>query len=193
MGMGILFLPLYLVSTVIKDDNLRLKSEIESVQKTLAVTPAPEPTQQALRNTLFEVQGRIGAIEPVQTELLAKHVDWPAIMSLFGQFDQTRMSISSITQADNRVAVRGRGETESVVTNYGHMLEESGAFKRVIVESINLVALPTPTPLPTPTLDKSSASSLPLANAPIPTVTPVKVAEFSIIVELKVAPNERPR
>jgi hypothetical protein len=59
------------------------------------------------------------------------------------------------------------------------MLEESGQFSRVIVQSISLKTLPTPTPAPTPTA---------ITPTPAPEET---VVEFVILVGLAEVSNDQ--
>jgi Tfp pilus assembly protein PilN len=151
LSLSIMFLPIYLVSTAIKDRNQSLEDELVLLQITLTGGPSIDPEEEALRETLTYVRDQLREVEPVHPTLIAGHVDWPAVMSTLANFDPTQMALTSLAQTENRIVLDGQANDETVVVAYTRMLEQSNQFSRVVVQSINLILLPTATPTATPT------------------------------------------
>jgi Tfp pilus assembly protein PilN len=175
-GLGILFVPLYLLSATLKDSKAPMETELADIQATLTITPPPNPTEQALRDTLLQLRGQAGELETLYDDLSANHIDWPAAMAVIANFDPAQMSLTGLLQAERRVTLNGRANDETIVMAYADMLRDSARFGEVKVQAIAQVALPTPTPLPT-----EVAGTLPTP------AQPVNIAEFTITVELLTA------
>lgn len=172
-GLGILFVPLYLVSATLKESKAPLETELADIQATLTVTPQPDPEEQALRDNLLQLRSQAGELETLYTDLSANHVDWPAAMAVIANYDPSQMALTGLTQAEQLVTLTGRANDETIVMAYADMLRDSARFGEVKVQSITLVALPTPTPLPT-----QVAGTIPEG------VAPGNIAEFTLTVQL---------
>ncbi|MBZ0275981.1 MAG: PilN domain-containing protein [Anaerolineae bacterium] len=177
VSLGALFLPLYLVSTSIKQENAQFEVTLTAIQATLAYTPLPPESETALQETLLQVRGQINALEPVSADLAAAHLDWLNALAVISRYDRERINLSGITQTENRLVLNGLAANESDVLAYFHVLDDAELFNRVIVQSITLKDAPTP----------NQPTAKPVVRDAAATETPAeRVAEFSILVELKV-------
>jgi Tfp pilus assembly protein PilN len=175
-GLGILFVPLYLVSATLKESKAPLETELADIQSTLTITPPPNPTEQALRDNLLQLRGQAGELQTLYDDLSANHIDWPAAMAVIANYDPAQMALSGLLQAERLVTINGRANDETIVMAYADMLRDSARFGEVKVQAITRVALPTPTPLPTEVAGTLQTPAL-----------PTNVAEFTITVELLAA------
>lgn len=168
-GLALLFLPLYLISTTIKEDAAPLKSTLVSIQQTLASTPRPNQGEQNLKATLVQSQKQVAELEAAKPALVASHFDWPAAIMIIGNYDQSVLALTSIVQTETRITLTGQANDEATTMTYAQSLRDSGQFQRVTVQTITLKAAP----------------SAP-ANAGKTESTPVdKPAVFTILIELK--------
>jgi Tfp pilus assembly protein PilN len=164
----LLLLPLYLISTTIQQDIDDLELELAGLKATLAYTPPAPPEEQALRETLSQTRNLLNQLDPLGVQLAASHINWPQTIAVIGSYDENLVELTAITQAENRITINGRANNETAVIGYSEILQESGLFTRVIVQSINMRDMPGPTP----------------TDRLMPTPTPTRVAEFTILVEL---------
>ncbi len=137
-GLGILLLLLLQISMAIKNDNAALEDQIAAIEATLTSTPKPQPTNQALREQLIQLQAQAKALENVKPTLVAGHTDWLTILQAIGSFDPTQIILNGIAQTDIQLVVTGQSVDENTVTSYAQMLTDSKLFTRVIVQSIIL-------------------------------------------------------
>jgi Tfp pilus assembly protein PilN len=184
LGLGVLFLPLYLIASTIKDTSAQLQTELNQLQATLSFTPPPDPSEEALTSTLVYVRQENSALESLQGTLVAMHINWPSIMAVIAAHDPSLLRITAITQTATTITIGGQAHDPGVISAYADMLRASNLFGDVAVGSINIEILPTPTLPPTPT---------PLPNATqeatseaAPTIEPQSVSNFEITVTVKV-------
>jgi Tfp pilus assembly protein PilN len=180
VGLAGLFLPLYLIGAAIKDNTQTLRDQIAQIDQQEADLSQPGSDQQTLQDELLAARQQLETLSAVNAKLLATHIDWPAVMAVIGNNGYVQMDLISLSQADDQIMLRGQAGAESVVMAYSRMLEESGQFSRVIVQSISLKTLPTPTPPPTTV---PSTTPTPSGVEPTPQPLPVQVVEFVILVE----------
>jgi len=167
-GLALLFMPLYLISTTIKEDTVPLKTTLVSLQQTLASTPRPNQSEQNLKATLVQAQKQAIELENSRPTLVANHFDWPAAIMVIGNYDQAVLAITSIVQTETRITLNGQATDEATAMLYAQALRESSQFQRVTVQTITLKAAPT--------------------GAAKPDAPPVdKPAVFTILIELKTA------
>ncbi len=147
-----LFVPLFLSAAAIRQENADLQADMAHIQQTIDSQSQPDPEQQTMEQQLIDARDQYRSLEALETNLQNDHIDWPTVMAVISNFHQAEMMLTSLVQTDGRaLLLRGQAPTEGVVMSYAGMLEESGQFSRVIVQSISLKTLPTPTPAPTPT------------------------------------------
>ncbi len=171
LGLGILFVPVYLVGATIKESKTPLETELTQIQATLAVTPHPNPTEQALTDNLVQIRGQISDLATLQADLLATHIDWPSVMAIISSYDQTRMTITSLSQTGRAITLDGRANDQQIVMDYAELLRQSNQFQDVTIRSIALQPIPTATP-------ERDATPVP--------ATPGTTAAFTLTLQLKI-------
>ncbi|MCC7446387.1 MAG: PilN domain-containing protein [Anaerolineae bacterium] len=167
-GLALLFLPLYLLSTTIKEDAAPLQTTLVSIQQTLASTPRPNQGSQDLKATLVQAQKQAIELESVKPTLVANHFDWPAAIMIIGNYDQSVLALTSIVQTETRITLTGQANDEATAMTYAQSLRDAGLFQRVTVQTITLKAALTGT-----------------AKTDAPPVD--KPAVFTILIELKLS------
>jgi hypothetical protein len=187
LSLGMMFLPLYLISTTIKENNVPLATQLAVLQATLTVTPPPNPEEKALKATLEGVQNQINALDAIRPTLVAGHTDWAVVITVIANYDSGRMALTGVAQSGNQILVTGQAGEEATVMAYADMLRTSQQFDRVVLQSITSKVLPTATPLPV-----IATTGTPT----VPTLTPApqvnefhpagKVVEFTIAIDRKV-------
>jgi hypothetical protein len=170
LSAGILFVPLFMVSTTLKQERASMEIQLTQAQGTLGITPTAAPQLVVLKKTLFDALGQIPTLAPVRATLMAGHVDWPKVMGRIANYDFTEIALAGLTQTGNQISLVGRAKDQNAVIAYADMLKASDLFKTVAVQAINLKALPTPTP---------GKGGEPMPSAP------ERYAEFSLLIELK--------
>lgn len=189
-GLGVLFLPMYIISTTVKTTNEALTTELTSIEQTLTA-PAPiDPRIQTLSAEYSNTQKQSQAVGSINSTLKNTYVNWPTIMAALGAFDLGQMSVTSVTQIDSGMRITGRATREIVAMSYADMLRETGLFDNVAVESITLqsvfiTATPSPTsetPIVVPTVDPRSRATA----VPVETIE-IKMTDFIISVIMKKA------
>lgn len=181
LGLGLLFLPLYLIATTIKDSGAELQMELDGLQATLAFTPPANPSEEALTSTLVFVRLEMAALESLQGTLVGMHINWPDVMAVIAAYDPAHMVMNAITQMGNTITIGGQANDPSVISTYAEMLRTSGLFEQVAVGSINIEILPTPTHTPTPPPDAAIEATI----EPTAVFEPRSVANFEITVIVK--------
>lgn len=201
-SLGLLFVPLYVVSTTIKQNNVPLVTQLAMIGATLTSTPPPDPLEAPLKSTLAGVQKQINALNSIQPTLVAGHTDWAATISVIARFDPTLMALTGVTQSDRQIIITGQAGSEATVMTYADTLRNSDQFSRVVLQSISSKTLPpSATPSSTPTLAPTpTPASTEVAPAAAPTMTATliptqpgdefhpldKLVDFTIIVDRKV-------
>jgi Tfp pilus assembly protein PilN len=171
-----LILPLVLISTAIEQNNKTAALDLAQIEEEVNNAKQPEPAEQALRDTLLETKNQRTVLETLRDDLVSQHVNWSAVMAVVGNYGSAKMTLTGLSQSGTQITLSGQAETESTVIAYARMLEETGLFTRVVVQSISLKVLPTSTPTPgvaTPTAVPDVAPG------------PDQVVEFVILVELR--------
>ncbi|MCB9457571.1 MAG: PilN domain-containing protein [Anaerolineaceae bacterium] len=177
LSLGALFLPLYLVSSSIQEETGQLTVTLAALEGTLAVTPQPAAQEQALQDTLLQLRGQINEMQPVITGLQTSKIDWLHTFAVVGTYDTTRMTLTAVSQTENRLVLTGQATSETDVMTYFQMLDESLIFDRVIVQSIILRDM---------TGSQATAKPVIRDNPPIEEVPVERMSEFNIMLELKV-------
>jgi len=181
LSLGILFVPLYLVSSAIQEQTEPLRHQLATLEAQLTATPAPNAEEERLRAELLTLNQQIRALEVVTTELAASQINWPEIMAVIADYDPALMQITELTQTESQLSLSGRANVESVVTAYADFLRDSEYFTHVAVQSLRLMTLPTATPVrrgePTP--------------APVEPVNS-RVVEFVVVITLRMGSDGQP-
>lgn len=177
-GLGALLVPLALVMLTIKQDNDTLQADMDQLQQTIDSQSAVGPDEQAAQDEILALREQVRALESAQTTLDDSYVDWPVVMTVIGNYHQGEMALTSVAQTDSLTLIlKGEAGAEAIVMSYAAMLEDSGRFERVVVQSILLRPPATPTPGPAqPTATPPAEAAL----SPTPT-TAAPVVEFTVL------------
>ena len=117
LSLGILFMPLYLVSNTIKENTGPLSDDLATLEALLTATPAPNPTEERLRSDLLSLSEQIRALGVVNTDLETNHIDWPGVMADIAGYDSTIIQLTELTQSEsaNQVSISGTAKNEPIV------------------------------------------------------------------------------
>lgn len=201
-GLGVLFLPLYFISTTVKSTNEKLTAQLKDIQATLTAPVPVDPAKQTLSAEYIIAQNESSALASIKSTLMASHINWPTIMAAIGAYDTNQMTVSNVDQIENGIRISGRAKQEIIAMSYADMLRATGLFDVVAVESITLqstiiTVTPSNTNTPTPQLAEVTAdpNQKPQPTAtmtPLPTAE-LKVTDFIISVTIKkVDPTDGP-
>lgn len=187
-GLGVLFLPLYIISTTVKTTNEELTTELTNIEATLSATPPVDPKLQTLSAEFANTQKQNQAVGSINSTLNNTYINWPTVMAALGAYDLTQMSVTSVSQIEMGMRINGRATREIVAMAYADMLRETGLFETVAVESITLQSVfITATPAPTSGAPTSEATVVTQPTiAPLATIE-VKMTDFIISVTMKKA------
>jgi Tfp pilus assembly protein PilN len=164
LGLGLLYVPLMLMSGVIAEDNARMESELESIQLTLDAPEQVAPQVQALMDELQRLREQNIALQNGYSEAVRNHVDWPQIMSIFTRYDQTRMALTGISQTGRQVTLTGYADTENFAISYLQQLRDTNQFAAVSLQSITQETIVIPAPAPTGDATRQPDTSQTVAN-----------------------------
>ncbi len=149
LGVSLLFAPVFLAARTLQQDNAGLEIALGNAQTAAASEPTLPPEAQNLQATLAQVRAQINLLAPVQQQLAAEHVNWPEIMTVISDHDDTQVALTGLTQTENRLVITGRASNDTEVMLYAQALESSERFSRVVVQSITRLATPFANPTQT--------------------------------------------
>lgn len=146
LALALLFVPVYLFGGALDESSNPLATEIEMLQVTIT-SPPPVPSDEAgLAEQLLELRSQINGFQGLPGTLVAGHIDWPAIMSSVRSYNADLIRLTAFTSQTGQLTLQGEAMQESAVLDYAHLLERTGFFSRVNVQSITVNSQPTPTP-----------------------------------------------
>ena len=142
LALGIVLIPLMLITGWVRNDLARLETELMSVKNALSVATTPSQDVVKLNNDIANINQLITLM---QTVTVPSGVKWPQIVDAVDEYDTTTIEIDSLTHSDDRVQITGRALNNDAVVRYQQNLIITGAFKDVIVLSMStLPSRPTP-------------------------------------------------
>ena len=146
LALGIVLIPLMLISSWVRNDITRLETELLSVQSDVSMATNPSQDVVKLNNDIANINQLITLM---QTVTVPSGLNWPQIVDAVAQYDTTTIELDSLTQADNvgKLRITGRALSNDAVVRYQQNLFVTGAFKDVIVLSMSTLP-PKPTPVP---------------------------------------------
>ncbi len=153
LGIGLLFLPLYLFSNAIDDSTTPLATQAQELQATITSPPPVPPEEATLAQQLLDVRSQLSVIESVPATLAASHVDWPAIAAVVHDYNADQIRLTAFSNDAGRLTIGGGAMQENSVLDYAHGLDSTGYFSNINVQSITT----NPTPPPTPNPDGTSS------------------------------------
>ena len=166
LALGVVLIPLMLVTGWVRNDVTRLESELTLVQSALnsAQTPSQEVT---MLNA--EVARLNQLVSTIQTVTVPSGVNWPLVVYAIGSYDANSLEITSLTQTGDKLQIAGRAMSNDAVVRYQQSMIDARAFRDVLVVSMS--TLP-PTPEVTPEIEEAELSAV--------TVEPSFAVEFLI-------------
>ncbi|MBK9050778.1 MAG: PilN domain-containing protein [Chloroflexi bacterium] len=167
-GLLMLFVPLYLVAAAIGANANQLQSELDQAQLALVSGPTPDLTTEAIQTQVNQVVEEAGQLDAIQANLDNQQTDWPAVIAAINNYQTGPLTLTGLTQTENRLTITGAAANDAAVITYAQQLEASGQFQRVIVQSIALLPTPQATATLTPTHTVTPSPTV----APLPTPTP---------------------
>lgn len=137
LALGIVLIPLMLVAGWVRSDMTRLETELLLLQSTLndATTPSAEVLEMGAEVDRIEM-----LISSIQTTTVPSGANWPQIVQGVSQYDPIAITLSSLTQIEDRVQLTGRATNNDAVVRYQQKLLDSGMFADVVV--VSMVAVP---------------------------------------------------
>ena len=156
LALGLLFIPVYLFGNALDESSGPLSTEADMLQQTITAPPPVPSDEAALADQLLELRSQLNGLQNIPPTLIAGHIDWPAIMSVVRGYDAALIRLSGFSNQTGQLTLQGNAMQESAVLDYAHILERTGFFSRVNVQSITV----NPQPTPTPPLDRTGNEEL---------------------------------
>jgi len=160
-----LFLAVFLIVASVRRDIAQSEANLATVQERLLRLRTPAPELQELMTTLTNTQSLANKLTAAGPPV---GIQWPAVVTVLSNYNPTALTLTSLTQVENRITLMGQAVDDVVVVEYTRMLDTSDLFSTVVLQSLTLIPPATPATGATPT---------PLAPA-------AERVEFVIILEL---------
>jgi Tfp pilus assembly protein PilN len=159
LALGVVLIPLMLITNWVRNDVARLETEILSVRTAISSTTT-------LSAEAVKLTGDIAAVDQLTASILSvtvpSGVNWPLVMNAAAQYDPAAIEITSLTQAVDKIQIAGRATSNDAVVRYQQTLLDSVVFKDVVVVSMSAVP---PPPLPaTDEGEEAAPVDLPFGN-----------------------------
>jgi Tfp pilus assembly protein PilN len=142
LGMLLVLIPLFMLSKTLQDEAEAAALEIEAYELEPPATPTPPLEIQPLLATLEASRQRVVELHDASTVLrgeLGLDVYWPNVIAAVKAGDPDEIRISTFSQAGRQITLEGIAANDSVLAEYVRLLEASGVFGRVLVQSITLI------------------------------------------------------
>jgi len=154
----------------------RVSSDLHQAQQILKKIRTPNPEVVKLSEELSQALQASESIQLLYPTINAQRRNWPQVFAAILNYDDTRIRLLELAQNDMDLTLTGLALSQNDVLQYAQTLDQSGAFERVIIESMEssnqLFASPTPltAPSPSPATPAATATPRPQATAtsPIP-------------------------
>lgn len=175
LSLAMTIVPLALIASTIEEAAFIIQTDVTALAMTLAFTPAPDPTQEAMKAELSQLRADRNILEPLLTQLNTHYRPIPVVMGYIRNYDTTYLGLTGLTEANGQLTLTGQAYDEKFVMHYAEMLRSCDAFERVMVQAITLKTLET---------DGKSRQKNETAlrfAAPVPSI----YAEFVIVIEFK--------
>lgn len=160
LALGVVLIPLMLITNWVRNDVARLETEILYVRTAMSSTTT-------LSEEAVKLTADIASVNQLTASILSvtvpSGVNWPLVMNATAQFDPAAIEITSLTQSVDRIQIAGRATSNDAVVRYQQILLDSAVFKDVVVVSMSAVP---PPPLPATAEGEEAAApvDLPFGN-----------------------------
>jgi Tfp pilus assembly protein PilN len=176
LALGVLLIPLMLVSGWVRSDATRVEDDLMSVQSALSAAGAPSAEVNKLNTDIAGVNHLVTLMETVT---VPSGVNWPLVINAAMQYDPAGIQVTSLTQTDQQIQLAGRATNNDAVVQYQKSLIDSGAFRDVQVVSLSTAQ---PTPIPAAPTNKNKNQQ----PTPVATVEP-PFGDIAFVIDLVVA------
>lgn len=167
LAVGIMLIPLLLVTRWVSEDVTYLERELLGVKNALQVATTPSEEVMNLNGEI----ARIGdLVTSMQTATVPSSVNWPRVVNVIRQYDPTTIQITSLIQNEDKIQLSGRATSNDAVVSYQQQVLASSLFRDVIVV---LLSTEPPASVPAPNNRNSNAT-------PTPVVQPFGAVIFTI-------------
>lgn len=136
VSMAFLVLPVFLVGGVIESERTLLQEQLDGLQAELNAPPVIDPEIERLEGELLQLRNDTSAMNTLATSLATTHIDWAVLMQTFISYDPNQMEVTNIEQSDRRIIISGRSDDETHLMYYVDVLQGSGLFAQVLLQSI---------------------------------------------------------
>lgn len=171
LSMLFFLIPLYLFSVFVTEDAKGMSTDLGFIRTSLTQVPTPVPAIQKLLTPLAQAQGQLSQLNSVLPTVAGSRRDWPALMAVIGDYDPSRLTLTTVTRTVSSVTIIGRSNDDTAITSYAHSLEQSNLFSRVTIQSIRTITV-----TPGVTATKTSPTVVTNAAAPRPSPYSTKAA-----------------
>ncbi len=165
------------------------QAALQTAQIELRSMRTPAPQVETLAAQLAQAREDLTILETIQPTAMAPHHDWEAIVATLLTYDPSRIRLTEIDQDIDDLLVRGIAVQREDVLQYAGMLENSGVFEQVLVQSMREASAPfqpSPTSAIQPTLPYTPTATLP----PTPTKAPYDAYEIDDFQPRLIMPGE---
>src|SRR4051794_26015908 len=100
LALGVMLVPLVLVTGWVRTDVTRLSDELASTQNLIAAASNPSAKVTELN---ADIAGVNQVISLMQTVTIPSGVNWPLIIGAAGQYDPNAVEITSLTQSNQQI------------------------------------------------------------------------------------------
>jgi Tfp pilus assembly protein PilN len=136
IGLGVCFMPLFIISTTLRDNYQALQLQVEAVQGTLDTAPVMSDADQTLRDDLLQMQTVLHQLKEVQMRLVVDQVAWAEVMRVLGGYDPCCLALTGIAQNARQIILNGSSTDEAAVMRYTGMLRATGLFSQVTIQTL---------------------------------------------------------
>jgi Tfp pilus assembly protein PilN len=153
-----------------------LRTSADRAQEKLRTMRTPAPEIAALAGQLASDQHALEVLQTLAPTVAAGQRDWEAIFGAILSYDVTTLRLLELLQDGNDLRLGGLALSRDEVLAYAGVLDRSGVFEQVIVQSLESSSesfqpvgiMPTDTPTGT----VGAATPLPPGETPLPTGSP---------------------
>ena len=140
----------------------RVSSDLHQAQQILKKIRTPNPEVVKLSEELSQALQASESIQLLYPTINAQRRNWPQVFAAILNYDDTRIRLLELAQNGMDLTLTGLALSQNDVLQYAQTLDQSGAFERVIIESMEssnqLFASPTPLTAPSPSPATPAAS-----------------------------------
>lgn len=171
LGATLLFIFLFILSRAARQNLTVLEQEVVLLETAVA-TQLSGSEGSGFSQELAMLEQQLAQIDMLNPTLDAQQVNWPLAMQAIRNLNPNEVRIEIISQQPGQLSIQGQAVSDTAVNAYAEQLNNSGAFSRVIIQSLIADNEPFATVPPTPTVPSPTPAATNQPTA-IPTQTPI--------------------